>query len=403
MNLAQAQQIDAECFFTLYTRTPLMITRGAGMYVWDDQGQRYLDFCSGGRAVNALGHCHPRVVAAIRAQAEILLHTSNDFYTEPQAQLARLLTSHCVCNKIFFCNSGGEANEAALKLARKYGKRDSAERYEVVSTLQSFHGRTMGAISATGQPKYQQGFEPLVPGFRYVPYNDLAAMAEVITARTCAVILEPVQGESGVYPATPEYLQGVRRLCDERGAALILDEVQTGLGRTGKLFAYEHYGIEPDIITLSKAIGGGVPLGAMLAKNPVAAAFKPGDHATTFGGTAIAAAAGFAAVSAILDEGLVENAAAIGYYLADKLDALSARSPHVSGYRAIGCMAAIDLADPIAAQVQTAARAQGLLILTVGATMLRLLPALICTTAEVDQAMEIIANAIDAAAPVTAG
>lgn len=400
MNLEQAQQVDQQCFFTLYGRLPLLITRGAGMYMWDDQDRRYLDFCSGGRAVNALGHCHPRVVAAIREQAEILLHTSNDYYTEPQLKLAQLLTSHCACTRIFYSNSGAEANEAALKLARKHGKRDSADRIEIVTTLKSFHGRTMGAITATGQPKYQQGFDPLVPGFRYVPYNDLAAMDKVITDKTCAVMLEPVQGESGVYPATQEYMRGVRRLCDERGAVLILDEVQTGLGRTGKLFAYEHYGIEPDIITLSKAIGGGMPLGAMLAREHVASAFQPGDHATTFGGTAIAAAAGFAAVSAIIDEKMPENAAAIGEYLREKFTALKAANALVSDFRIIGCMAAVDLAEPVAAAVQTYAREHGLLILTVGPGMLRLLPALICTREQVDEAMAIITQALEANAPV---
>lgn len=403
MHFDQAQQIDRDCFFTLYSRLPLMISRGAGMYVWDDRNRRYLDFCSGGRAVNALGHCHPRVVEAIRTQAEMLLHTSNDFYTEPQARLAQLLTSHCACTRIFFCNSGAEANEAAIKLARKHGKRDSTARIEIVTTLKSFHGRTIGAITATGQPKYQQGFEPLLPGFRYVPFNDLAAMEEVIGDQTCAVMLEPVQGESGVYPATLEYLQGVRRLCDERGAALILDEVQTGLGRTGKLFAYEHYGIEPDILTLSKALGGGIPLGAMLAREPVASAFKPGDHASTFGGTAIAAAAGLAAVSTIIDEKLPENAAAIGRWLTDSLTALQNSSEVVNGFRVIGCMAAIDLNQPVAAAVQTCAREHGLLILTVGDSMLRLLPALICERSEVDEAFATIAGALQSVAPVATG
>ena len=402
MHLEQVQQIEEQSFFTLYTRTPLMITRGAGMYVWDDRNRRYLDFCSGGRAVNALGHCHPRVVAAIREQAEVLLHTSNDYYTEPQAKLAQLLTSHCACTRIFFCNSGGEAIEAAIKLARKHGKRDSAERVEIITALKSFHGRTYAAITATGQPKYQQGFEPLVPGFHYVPFNDLAAMDAMITDRTCAVLLEPIQGESGVYPATLEYLQGVRRLCDERGAVLILDEVQTGLGRTGKLFAYQHYGIEPDIITLSKAIGGGMPLGAMLAREAVASAFKPGDHATTFGGTAIAAAAGYAAVSTIIEDGMVENAALIGDYLAEKLAELQAKNPLVAGFRVRGCMAAVDLTELVAAAVQTQARQDGLLILTVGNNMLRLLPALICERAQVDEAIALIAKALETAVPVGA-
>ncbi|HOF87464.1 MAG TPA: aspartate aminotransferase family protein [Armatimonadota bacterium] len=402
MKLPDAQRIDDECLFTLYTRTPLMVTRGEGMYVWDDAGRRYLDFCSGGRAVNALGHCHPRVVAAIREQAGLLIHTSNDYYTEPQAKLARLLTSHCACPRVFFSNSGSEANEAAIKLARKHGTRDSAARVEVVTAWQSFHGRTFAAMTATGQPKYQQGFAPLVPGFSHVPYNDLAAMDAAITDRTCAVMLEPVLGESGVYPATPEYLAGVRRRCDERGAVLILDEVQTGLGRTGALFAYQHYGIEPDILTLSKALGGGAPIGAMLAKEAVASAFQRGDHATTFGGSALVAAAAYAAVSTIIDEDLPARAAAIGAHLRDGLAALRARHALVTDFRVMGCMAAVDLGAPVAAEVKRRAQDAGLLLLTVGDGMLRLLPALICTPAQVDDALAMltqILEAMPAAAP----
>jgi len=395
MNLEQAKRLDEGCICQTYARTPLFIARGEGMYVWDDQDRRYLDFCSGGRAVNALGHCHPKVVAAIKQQAEVLIHTSNDFYTEPQMRLADLLTRQFPHARAFFCNSGAEANEAALKLARKYGRQDSSERVEIVSTWKSFHGRTFGAISATGQPKYQQGFAPLVPGFQYVEFNNLSAMDAAITDRTCAVILEPVQGESGVYPATPEFMQGVRKLCDERGAVLIIDEVQTGLGRSGKLFAFEHFGIEPDILTLSKALGGGVPIGVMLAKEQVAAVFQFGDHGTTFGGSALTAAAAYAAVSAILDERLAENAAKIGNYLQEKLTALQATHPVVTGFRVMGCLAGVDLAAPIAGEVKSRAQDSGLLILTVGNNMLRLLPALICGTEEVDAACAIIADALE--------
>ncbi|HEY3416140.1 MAG TPA: aspartate aminotransferase family protein [Armatimonadota bacterium] len=395
MHLEQAQRIEHQYVCQVYARTPLLLVRGEGMNVWDDEGRRYLDFCSGGRAVNALGHCHPRVVEAIQRQATVLLHTSNDYYTSPQVRLAEWLAQHCVCTRALFCNSGAEANEAAIKLARKHGKRDSTERVEFVTTLKSFHGRTMGALTATGQPKYQQGFSPMVPGFHYVPYNDLAAMDEAITDRTCAVMLEPVQGESGVYPATPEYMAGLRRLCDERGAVLILDEVQTGLGRTGKLFAYEHYGIEPDIVTISKALGGGMPIGAMLAKDSVASAFAPGDHGTTFGGSPIAAAAALAAVTAIIDERLVENAAVIGAYLTKKLAALQQRLPVITGFRVMGCMAGVDLAQPIAAEVKARSQERGVLFVTVGDAMLRLLPALICQPAQVDEALDTIADIME--------
>ena len=396
MNREQAQAIDARSICHTYARSPLFIARGEGVYVWDDEGQRYLDFCSGGRAVNALGHCHPKVVAAIKAQAEVLIHTSNDYYSEPQMRLAELLSGLFTDARAFFCNSGAEANEAALKLARKYGKQHGEARVEVVSTQQSFHGRTFGSLTATGQPKYQQDFAPLVPGFRYVPFNDLAAMAEAVSERTCAVMLEPVQGESGVYPATPEYLRGVRRLCDERGALLILDEVQTGLGRTGKLFAYQHYDLEPDILTLSKALGGGMPIGAMLAKTPVAEAFQFGDHGTTFGGSPLTAAAACAAVSVIVDERLWERAAEIGEQLRTQLAKLQRTFPQaISGFRVMGCMAAVDLTFANAREVKELAQREGLLILTVGEHMLRLLPPLICQPEQVDVALAKIGSAIE--------
>jgi len=402
MNLEQAKLIDDQAICHTYARTPLFIARGEGMYVWDDQGKRYLDFCSGGRAVNALGHCHPRVVAAIKAQVDVLIHTSNDYYTEPQLRLAELLTHQFPDSRAFFCNSGAEANEAALKLARRYGKGLSSDRVEIVTTLKSFHGRTFGALTATGQPKYQRDFEPLLPGFRYVTFNDLATMDEAITERTCAVILEPVQGESGVYPVTQEYISGVRRLCDTRGALLILDEVQTGLGRTGKLFAYQHYAIEPDILTLSKALGGGMPIGVMLAKTRAADAFQYGDHGSTFGGSALTAAAACAAVTTIIEEELPANAAKIGKMLSEQLSALQAVCPTITDVRVQGCMAAIDLAEPIAAEVKDLVQRDGLLILTVGANMLRLLPALICQPEQVETAVTTIGNAIECIASAKA-
>ena len=324
MDLAEAQQIEKRYLFDLYAtfRVPLVIERGEGAYVWDVDGKRYLDLVSGGRAVMALGHGHPRVVAAIREQAGRLLHMSNDFYTAPMLELSRLLGGLSACERVWLCNSGAEANEAAIKLARKHAKAQWLEKTEIVAALDSFHGRTLATLAATGQPKYSQGFEPLPGGFVHVPYNDLEAMRRAIGARTCAVMLEPVLGEAGVFPAAPGYLEGVRRLCDEAGAALILDEIQTGLGRTGKMFAYEHYGIVPDIVTLAKALGGGVPIGAMLAREPVASAFHPGDHMSTYSGSALPAAAAVAAVRAIIEERLVENARRVGDYLANRLRTL---------------------------------------------------------------------------------
>jgi len=393
MNLKELQNINNACFFSLYSRLPIAIVKAKGIYMWDDTGKEYLDFCSGGRAVCGLGHNPDEVVAAIKEQAELLIHTSNDFYTVPEAKLAKLLIDNSDFDRIFFCNSGGESVEAAIKLARRYGKTISDDKVEIVSTYKSFHGRTFAAMTATGQPKYQDPFKPLVPGFKYVDYNDTNAMLGAINENTCAVILEPVQGESGVYIATDDYLRSIRKRCDEVNAALIFDEVQTGLGRTGKLFAYMHSGVIPDIIALSKTIGGGVPLGAMLANNIVGQAFQPGDHATTFGGTPIAAAAGFAAVSKIIDDKLAENAKMIGEYLSQKIDALDNQSI-IKEKRVIGCMAAIDLNEPVAVNIQTAARENGLIILTVGDSILRLLPAMVITKEDVDKALDILNKVI---------
>jgi len=389
MKLQDLQKINDECFFTLHSRLPIMIVKGKGVYMWDENGKEYLDFCSGGRAVCGLGHCPESVVNAIKEQADVLLHTSNDFYTEPQFKLAKLLVENSDFDKVFFCNSGAEANEAALKLARKYGRAKNKGKIEIVSTLKSFHGRTFGAITATGQPKYQEDFAPLVPGFKYVPYNDIEAMREVINENTCAVIIEPVQGESGVYIADKEYMQSLRELCDKFDVALIVDEVQAGLGRTGKLFAYQHYGILPDIMTLSKSIGGGVPLGAMMANDKVGSAFKPGDHATTFGGSPIVAVAGIAAISTIIDEKLADNAKMIGEYISEKIDNLSNQAL-IKEKRVLGCMVAIDLNEPKAAEIQAKALENGLVILTVGDSILRLLPALIIKKEDVDKAFDIL-------------
>src|SRR5208283_878298 len=288
-----------------YNRFPVVLRKGRGMRVWGADGKEYLDFL-GGIAVNVLGHCHPKVVVAVQKQAQRLIHVSNFYHTEPQVKLARLLVSNSFADKVFFCNSGDEANEAAIKLARKYASEHfEYERYEIITALKSFHGRTLAALTATGQNKLQKGFEPLVPGFRHVPFNDIQALEAVITQKTCAVMLEPVQGEGGVNFPSDDYLFRVRELCDRHGLLLILDEVQTGMGRTGKLFAYEHYNMLPDIMTLAKGLGGGVPIGALLATNKVAAVFKHGTHASTFGGNPLACAAAAATVETILEDGFI--------------------------------------------------------------------------------------------------
>ena len=398
MNYDQAQAIEAQNMFAVYAkiRQPMVIVRGEGAYVWDSAGDRYLDLVSGGRAVAALGHCPPAVVAAIREQAGRLMHMSNDFYTEPQMELARLLGRVCVCRRAFFCNSGAEANEAAIKLARKYARLNyGPDKIEIVTMLGSFHGRTMATLAATGQPKYHADFEPLVPGFKHVEFNDIAALAAAVNERTCAVLLEPVLGESGVYPATAEFMAACRAACDRSGALLILDEVQTGLGRTGKLFAYEHYDARPDVITLAKALGSGMPMGAMLATDEAAEAFAPSDHASSFGGGALAAAAALAGVRAIIEGGVVENAQLVGARLLDGLRRLAGKHSVIAEVRGLGMMAAADLARPVAAEVRAACLRRQVLIQQVGDSMLRFIPPLILTgeqaeagLAALDQALE---------------
>ncbi|MCX8119137.1 MAG: aspartate aminotransferase family protein, partial [Desulfobacterota bacterium] len=312
-----------------YNRFPILPVRGKGTRIWDLEGKEYIDFFSG-LAVCNLGHCHPKVVRAIQTQAEKLLHVSNLYYIQPQIELASLLCEHSFADKVFFCNSGAEANEAALKLARKYAKEKTGEdRYEVITMERSFHGRTLATLTATGQAKYHKGYAPLVPGFRYVPFDDLAAVREAIGPKTCAVLLEPIQGEGGVNVPSEGYLRGLRELCDEKGVLLILDEVQVGMGRTGKLFAYEHEGIKPDLLTLAKSLAGGVPIGALLMREEIAQSFGPGDHASTFGGNFLATAAGVAALKALIEEGLLENCQRVGAYFMKRLKEVQEKFPLV--------------------------------------------------------------------------
>jgi acetylornithine/N-succinyldiaminopimelate aminotransferase len=396
LNTDEARALERSHMLNLYApiRMPMVIARGEGARLWDTEGKEYIDFVSGGRAVTGVGHCHPKVAAALREQAEALIHVSNDFYTEPQLRLAERL-SGLFGGRCFLCNSGAEANEAAIKLARKHGYKTAGEgKHEIVSALKSFHGRTYGSLAATGQPKYHRGFAPMPPGFRHVPYNDVAALRDAVGPQTCAVLLEPILGESGVYPATPEYLAAARETCTAHHALLILDEVQTGLGRTGRMCAYQHYDLQPDVITLAKGLGGGVPIGAMIAREPGASAFEPGDHASTFGGGPLPAAAALATLAAIDDEGLVANAARMGDRLAEGLEAIRAKTSLVSGIRARGLMIAVDLSQPKAGQLQQDCSSRGLLISTVGDAMLRLLPPLILTAEEADRGLAILGGAL---------
>ncbi len=397
MKKEHIQELDKKYVMSTYGRQPLTIVRGRGTRVWDTEGKEYLDFVAG-IAVNGLGHCHPKVVAAIREQAGVLIHTSNLYYTEGQPTLAQMLVDSSEFDRAFFCSSGAEANEAALKLARKWGKRTEEEKTGIVSAVNSFHGRTMGAITATGQPKYQKSFAPLVPGFDYVPYNDIEALAAAVSNATCAVILEPVQGESGVHPAKEEYLQAARDLCDKVGALLIFDEVQTGLGRTGKLFAYEHYNVVPDVMTLAKTLGAGFPIGAMLARGEAAYVFEPGDHAATFGGNPLACSAAIATISTIRDEQLVDNAEQMGSYLHGKLRELDIPGAPVREVRGLGLMIAIEFANPLARSVASTALENGLILNAIGESIIRILPPLTITKEDADLAVDILRNAIHTAA-----
>ena len=385
---------SAKYLANTYARFPIVLVRGQGARVWDADGKEYLDFV-GGIAVDALGHCHPRMVEAIRAQAERLIHVSNLYHIEPQIRLAQLLCEHSFADRAFFCNSGAEANEAAIKLARKFAKDHwSTDRFEIIAMRHSFHGRTLATVTATGNEKYWHGFEPLMPGFKHVPYNDLKAVERAMDSRTCAVLVEPVQGEGGVHIPGDEYLPGLRRLCDQAGVLLILDEVQSGIGRTGKLFAYEHWGVTPDIMTLAKALAGGIPMGAMLATEAVAASFVPGSHASTFGGTPFVSAVAHAVLSTIIQEDLPGHAARVGKYFLDRLAALQEKHRVVTTVRGRGLILGMEVSVP-ARTIVSKCMERGLLVLTAGDSVVRFVPPLIVTEADVDRAVGILEEVLN--------
>jgi len=370
-----------------YARFPILLVRGKGTRVWDAEGKEYLDFVSG-LAVCNLGHCHPKVVKAIQEQAEKLIHVSNFYYIEPQIQLAALLCKHSFADKVFFCNSGAEANEGAIKLARKYAKESSGEnRYEIITMEQSFHGRTLATLTATAQQKYHKGYDPLVPGFRYVPFNDAESLKRAINEKTCAVMLEPIQGEGGVRIPREGYLKAVREICDEKGVLLIFDEVQVGMGRTGKLFAYEHENVKPDLMTLAKSLAGGVPIGALLIRKGIAEAFQPGDHASTFGGNPLATAAGVAALRAILEERMLENCQKVGDYFFSRLVEMKKRFPFIREVRGKGLILGMEL-EMEGGSVVKEMMTRGFLINCTMGNVLRFLPPLIITKEEVDRMLE---------------
>ncbi len=376
---------DAEQYLmNTYTRLPISIARGRGSRVYDLEGREYVDFVAG-IAVNLLGHAHPDLVLAIQRQVQHLIHTSNLYYTEPQVQLAKTLVEHSFAQKVFFCNSGAEANEAAIKLARKYAHdKYGAGRYEIITMKHSFHGRTLATLTATGQEKVQKGFDPLMPGFSYVTFNDLSEVERAMTDKTAAVMLEPIQAEGGVHVADRAYMQGLRELCRDRDVLLIFDEVQTGMGRTGTLFCYEHFGIQPDIMTLAKGLGGGVPIGACLATDAVAKAFTPGSHASTFGGNPLACAAGLAVLRVLLDGKILDHARRMGDYLGKGLAACKEKHRVITEVRGLGLLQGMEL-DIDGKTVVTDCLARGLLINCTGDRVLRFVPPLIITQGEIDR------------------
>jgi acetylornithine/N-succinyldiaminopimelate aminotransferase len=373
-----------------YGRLPRVITRGEGNYLYDLDGNKILDFFPGW-AVSGIGHCHPKVVEALRKQAGKLLHIDNTFYTIEQGHLARLLSERAFGGKCFFCNSGAEANEAALKLARRHTPK---EKYKYITAQHGFHGRTFGAVTATGQPKYHEGFMPMLAGFEYVPFNDIDALTKVFTNEVCGVLIEPIQGEGGVNEATPEYMQTIRDLCDENGALMILDEVQTGMGRTGRWFGYQHYDIVPDIITMAKTLGGGVAIGAMMARPEIAASLVPGTHASTFGGNPLACAAAIATIEAIEEEKLIDNANQMGKYAVEKLLELKQKFPIISGLRGKGLMIGIQLTSPGAAIVSKCLE-KCLRINCTQNTVLRFMPSMTVTKEQIDQAIHILQEVLE--------
>ena len=378
---------------TGHRRLGITLVRGQGAKVWDDEGNEYLDFIAGW-AVNNLGHCHPAVVKAINQQSSQIILASYDVYTIPSIQLAELLVKHTGLHKVFIANSGAEANEAAVKLARKYGKLHLDGAYEVITALNSFHGHTLAMVAATGKPAYQAPYTPLPEGFLNVEYNNVDAIKRVTTDKTCAVMLEPIQGEGGVIVPDDNYLRNVRQWCDDRGLLLILDEVQTGFGRTGALFAYQWIGVEPYILTLGKGLGGGVPISAVVVRDR-AAVFGPGHHGSTFGGNALCSAAAYASFRWILDHDVAANALNIGEYFMERLKQLQRRDGAIAEVRGKGLLIAVEFQGDIAMQVVYGCRDRGLLVNLLRANVIRFMPPLIITRDEVNQAMGILEEAME--------
>jgi len=382
------QQLEKRYFFATGKRQPVTLVRGQGVRVWDDQGREYLDFVAGIASVS-LGHCHPAVVSALAEQAGVLAHVSNLVYSIPQLRLAQLLVENSCLDRVFFCNSGAEAIEGAIKLARKWGKEKREGAYEIICTDSAFHGRTLATVTASGTDKYKLPFAPLPPGFVHVPYNDVEAIRKATGAKTCAVLLEPIQGEGGVNVPSDDYLRRVRAWCDEAGILLILDEIQTGIGRTGSLFAYQQCAAEPDIMALAKGLAGGLPIGAFLAKEHCAV-FVPGDHGSTFGGNPLCTHVGYSVLKYVIDNDIPGQVAKRGQHLERRLRSLADRHPIVTDVRGRGLLWAIELDGELAEQAVGLCLGEGLIVNNVKPTALRLMPPLVVSEEELDRAVEII-------------
>lgn len=394
MNNQEIYELGMKYVMNTYGRFPIALVKGEGNKVWDANGKEYIDFV-GGLAVTSLGHCHPEVTQAMYQQCQELVHTSNLYWIQPQVELAQTLVENSSFGKVFFANSGAEANEGAIKLARKYSNlKYCSDRYEIITMKNSFHGRTMATLTATGQEKVQKGYAPLLEGFKYVPFNDIDALKEAVTEKTCAIMLEPVQGEGGVHVVQQEYLHKVEKLCKERDLLLIVDEVQCGVGRTGKLFAHQHYDIKPHIMTLAKALGNGTAIGAMLAVEEVAGSFQPGDHASTFGGNFLACSAGKKVLEVLLRENLCDHVEKMGKYFKQRLSELKSEFPVIVEIRGLGLLIGVEIEGESLPIVKKAME-KGLLLSAAGGNVVRFLPALNVDIETVDKGLEIFRSIIE--------
>ncbi|HCT64672.1 MAG TPA: aspartate aminotransferase family protein [Lachnospiraceae bacterium] len=382
----------AKVVMNTYSRFPIAFDHGKGVYVWDTDGKKYLDFVAG-IAVNSLGHGNEKLAQNIAEQAMKLIHVSNLYYTEPQITLAEMICEHSDFDKVFFCNSGAESIEAALKICRKYATMKGKAGRDIITMEHSFHGRTYGAVTATGQDKYHKGLEPMLPDFIHVPFNNLEALKAVVSENTCGILIEPIQGEGGIHSADIEYLKAVRKLCDENDIILVFDEIQCGVGRSGELFAYQALGVKPDAATFAKGLAGGVPIGALMTTDKLAQAFQPGDHASTFGGNPLATSAGTVVMDELFNNGVLENVRVQGKYLTSKLMELKQKYDIITDVRGMGLIQGIELSIPVGPIVADSIE-KGLLLVGAGANVIRFVPALIITKEEIDEAMAILEMAL---------